>query len=252
MPGLPGEGEELPPGSETYIMYAFLIGGSLCALLCIFFLLGYRALGGIHYTVRNPTQGGPRTRRRLLPLRTGVIIVLFLFHVVTSIIVRTFASYIVTFTVNYLGWTKEKGSVLTSIVFIGAFVGKFACIFLVRVVKMEPQLFAGLLINIFGSVMLLFLIDLDDSVIWVCALIIALGDANITGTILAWTDKYVGIRGITGALYNIGGTVGEIAASPLVGWLFNDVSYKSFLYLIAISTVANLVFMILLQLMGVR
>ena len=53
-----------------------------------------------------------------------------------------------------------------------------------------------------------------------------------------------------GVIYTVAGSVGEIAFSPVIGYLLDSVSYMSLMYLVLASTVTCLALMIALLILA--
>ena len=129
---------------------------------------------------------------------------------------------------------------------------KVVVIFLVRSVKLEYQLFFGISLCNVAAFCLAFLIDIHWSIIWVFSIVLSIGIAATLAVLLAWTDKYIGIKGFIGVIFEVSGSVGEVAFSPLIGFLFEEVSYMSIMYLQAGCCAICFVILVMLQVLGMK
>ena len=245
-----------PQPQDVTIMYAFLIVGAAIVFVGLVLILTNFLFGGITVAAREKkspqdgaTEGEGRSNSKGA-LWVAIVILLLLFYIFQSVYLRTFNNYLAPFAVNYLGWSKAEGADLTSAYFAAMMVGKIMIFGLVRVFSIEAILYSGLVLCNVGAVGLCFLLDVHVSIIWVFSSIISLGSCIAVSVLIAWTDKYIGIRGYVGIIYSVGGSIGEFAISPLFGFLFESVSYMWLMYLTLIATVTCSVLMITLQILG--
>ena len=242
-----------PLPEDVSIMYAFLITGCSMILFAVISFLVYFVFGGITVKTRAKMISGSSDQvlpRRLKVLYHSVIVLLVFYYVFQSVFLRTYNNYIVPFTVGELGWTKAQGANLATAYFVASTVGKVFIIFMIRCLSLEVILNLGLVLCSISALALSFLLHYHVSVVWIFTCLLALGTSFTVSLLMAWTDKYVGLKGFVGVIYSVAGSVGEIAFNPVIGYLLDSVSYMSLIYLVLASTVTCLVLMIALQILA--
>jgi hypothetical protein len=81
---------------------------------------------------------------------------------------------------------------------------------------------------------------------------LAVGTSATHSVMLAWTDKYIGIRGYLGIFNSVAGSVGDMIWSPVIGYLFEQRGPIFFLYITSCCTALCLLLMIVIQLLGAK
>jgi Na+/melibiose symporter-like transporter len=239
---------------ETNVMYGYLIGGTSAVIISAMMFVAHSAYSGIYVQrqAKGDHQERKSTPRNLMSLKITFVVLLALFYVFQSIAIRTYGSYILAFSVNYLGWSKSDGANLTSVYFASSVAAKVILIFLVRQIKLEFLLFVGSFLCNVASLCLAFLVTFHWTIMWVFSCMLSVGISVLLAVMLAWTDKYVGLRGFIGVTNSVAGSVGDIIFAALTGFLFEQVSYISFLYLLAGCCVICLIILVILQILGMR
>ena len=192
----------------------------------------------------------PSVQAAILKNNTRWASPLVFYCVFQSVFLRTFNNYIVPFTVSELGWTKAQGANLATTYFAASTVGKVFIIFMIRCLSMEVILNLGLVLCSISALALSFLLHYHVSVVWIFTCLLSLGTCFAASLLMAWTDKYIGLKGFIGVISSVAGSVGEIAFNPVLGYLLDSVSYMSLIYLVLASTVTCLVLMIVLQILA--
>ena len=238
--------------SETNVMFAFMVGGVLVVILSLCCFVAHFAFGGIYVVIQKRHSSDSPTSTNAKGLKILILVLLVFYYIFQSVFLRTYSNYILAFTVNYLGWTKTQGANLTAAYFAAGMIYKIPVIYLVRVVKTEILVFVGLIMCNIAAVVLVNFVDVHDSIMWVFSIIISCGTNTIYGVLIAWTDKYIGIKGFIGVLYTVSGSIGEVIFSAVVGYLLANVSYMSFMYLLVSCTGGCLLIMSILQYLGMK
>ena len=237
---------------DSQVMYGYMIGGVILLCVCLLYFAVYISFGGIYIENTQQNKQNNNSTKTVKGLKGLIIVCLCIFYVFHSVFLRSYSNYILTFTVNHMGWTKTQGANLTSVYFAAAMIFKIMIIYIVRVVKFEILVFVGLIMSNIASISMLLFVDLHDSIIWVFTVLISCGTTTTYAVLLAWTDKYIGIKGYIGVMYSIAGSVGEMLFSAVIGYLFQNVSYYSYMYLLVSSTGICFVIMVMLQFIALR
>ena len=235
---------------DTNVMYGFLSGG-VCLLLSGLLMLGLHCIfDGVYIHGQKTSENVKKAMpRELVPLRIGIVVLLIVYFVSQSVILRTYANFIMTFSVNWLRWEKSKGAALTSTYHAATVVSKFVMIFLVRFLSIETILFIGLLFCNIASLGLCF-IEAHESLPWIFSILLGIAISLPLAVLLGWIDKYVGLRGQMSVLHSTSGSVGEVIVSPVIGYLMAEEMYRSYMFLILGSSVMCLLTMVVLQVLG--
>ena len=133
---------------DTQVMFAFTIAGACTFVVGIISLLAFGAFQGIYVYGQKKGKNIEQKDipRKLAPIRMTYIVLLICYYMLQSLFLRIYSQYIVVFTVNYLNWSKSQGAALLSAYSAAGLVCRFINIFLVRYVKLEIQIFAGLIL----------------------------------------------------------------------------------------------------------
>ena len=141
---------------------------------------------------------------------------------------------------------------ITSAYYIAAVIAKVCNIFIVRLVSVDVLVFSGLILCNLSALVLVFLVEVHYIVIWICSIVLASGTSIIISVMLAWTDKYVGIKGHLGVLSSLCGNIGEIIYPGVTGIILERVSYMALMYITASCTMSCLILMLILQYLGMQ
>ena len=243
-----------PQPEDVTVMYAYLIAGGLMVLTGFLLLAVSLKLKGkiaLGHKPKPAVEAQTETEtKELFSLKTCIIVLLLMYYVSQSTFMRTFNNYLVPFAVNHLGWSKTQGSDLATVYFAAGMLGNLLILVIIRFTSLEVIAFSGLAMCNVAALALSFLLDLHNSIMWVFSVLLAIGTSFVMSVLLAWTDKCIGISGFIGVMNGIAGAAGEIIISPFVGYLFDNVSYISLMYLTLASTLLCLVLMIALHVVG--
>ena len=165
---------------------------------------------------------------------------------------RVYASYITVFVVKYFGWSKTDGVNLTAAFVIPSAIFKVLAPVLVRFLKIETIAYAGQIGSCFATICFALLIDYHWSVMWLCSLGLSFCMSITSSVTLAIHDKYIGIKGFIGMIYTLGASAGEIMWNPVIGYLFAEGSYVSYVYLGAACCGSCLFMLVLLNILGLK
>ena len=235
--------------TNTEVMYGYLIAGSIGLTVSTLLLIGYFALGGIHFETRSADRNVTNRTQRTC-LHYVIMVILVLCNVVFGSLTRNYISFIVAYAVNHLHWTKSEGAYLASVMSIAGAVSKICCVYLVRIIKLELQLFTGVFMCFGASLLLFFLADYYYFIPWLVTVLYMVGLTQVNSTVFGWIDKVLVMRGVVGVLWNVGGCMGEIIAPFILGYLFQHVSYVAFTYHFVTCTSLVVLCWISLHLLG--
>lgn len=161
----------------------------------------------------------------------------------------TFNSFLTTYCVQHMGWTKAHGSYATSLFWAVYGLGRFSGIWLIKCIKPDKMIF-GFTIAL-GSVLgalLAFGHFRIDSGIWACAILTGAAMSIIFPTVFSWTeDELLPVSGKVASMFLISASSGTMINPIVLGYLMETLSPAWFTYLLfGESVVLILLFIILL------
>ena len=228
-------------GTDTNVMYGYLIGGSLTLLSSVILFISYFLMSGIlneeTQSTNATTAMGQLSSSTVRCYKHVIIFVILINSFSFGSMIRNYPSFVMVYTVHHLDWSKTESAYLISSMFVTGTVSKILCIFIVRLVRIEIQLFSGAFLAFSGTLLLLFLLETYHFIPWIGTIIFLLGYSNVNAVALGWVDKCLGLKGMLGILWNLGGCSGGIISPFIVGYLYENVSYASFpIFLVACSS----------------
>ena len=245
---------------ESQVMYAYLITGVLmlltgCALVWTY-LIGDKSL---RLKKKQKSQAQPvspdKEKETVVKQRVvyiAFLVLLALFFVLYVAMEMVFGTFLMTFAVKQLGWSKTKGAAVTT-AFMGAFTGgRGLGIILVTLIRPSILLTADLILCVIFSVILTGFVNMHVSVLWICSVGLGLGMATVYATGFTWTETYIGVSGKVSAMILVASAVGEMAGPASTGPLMEKVGYISYVYVMLGTSLACLGTIIALQLLGLK
>ncbi|KAL3832495.1 hypothetical protein ACJMK2_024134 [Sinanodonta woodiana] len=228
---------ELEYWGETKVQYAYLISTIVGLLSAIPFLVSYLKRNSEPRT-KEQQQTNEASRRKSARLskfkKIGVIILLILLFHLYCAVEDTFASYLMTFSLLHLNWTKLKGSLATAVYWASFGFGRFLGIFIIHLMHPTKMLF------LYCSFMVISLasftvgsVFLFDPVIWVFSSLSGFSMSIIFPTIFTWTEENViPVSGKIASLFLIGASSGTMLNPLYLGYLMENKSPLWFPYLL--------------------
>jgi hypothetical protein len=237
--------------SDTSVMYAYTICGSLLALMGIILFTTYAWFGGIYvvstqHHVHRPEQFA---QDNTIP-RNIFIVLLIALYLLQALFSETYSNFAVSFSVSQLGWSTADGTYLLSAAAAFALAVRIIMIYLVRVISSGTLILVG--IALCASIFLLqsFLVNIHWVVMWICTIAYYSSESIYQAVILAYQDKYVGIEGYLGITYPICSALIGAVASPVLGDLIENISPMYLLYVWLASSATCLVLVVVMQVIG--
>jgi FHS family Na+ dependent glucose MFS transporter 1 len=159
----------------------------------------------------------------------------------------TFGSLVMTYSVTFLGWSKARGSLLTS-VFWGSFAAaRGLAIFLAKCLTPPVMIIIDLVIVIFALIGLVMGAESSDVVMWVCTALLGIGMASIFPTGITWAERYMHVTGKATAVFVGGSALGEMLMPALSGFLFEAKGPMWLLYILLGASIFSIVIYIIMQ-----
>ncbi|KAK7109548.1 sodium-dependent glucose transporter 1A-like [Littorina saxatilis] len=201
---------------ETRIHFAFLISASLVLLTAVPLLVEYFLELKVKWKARgkkkdNTVKNGDvkiqnqqnrglgkekteasKCRVDELPMSwyLGMLLWMCAFYLLFTAVEATFPSYLTTYAVLQLHWSKAQGAVLTSVFWIALASSRFAAIFLVKVLTVVKLLMACFLLFSFSMVaFLLASLWQQDWGVWLSTAVFGMASSALFPGVLSWADR---------------------------------------------------------------
>ncbi|XP_076461010.1 sodium-dependent glucose transporter 1A-like [Babylonia areolata] len=241
----------VPLPLTTDVHYAFLISGGLILLIAI--PLTVQLFSDRSQKRRQDKQDEKKDVKQPLPLAMFLIVmgILCLFYLSYCAVEDTFASFLTTFAVKQLHWSKSKGAQITSLFWASFAGGRFLCIFVVQILTSVKLLILSC-VSLFCAMlaMLLFSAHGVDVGIWMSAICSGISMAAIFPTGFTWMEEeLVRVTGRVSSTILIASSSGMIINPIVVGYLMQELTPMWFPYLLLIQAGMSMaIFFILLAL----
>ena len=156
-----------------------------------------------------------------------------------------YGGFIMKFAVAYMGWTKIKAAMLTS-VFWGAFAfGRAIAIFLSRCLSSTVMLVADLTLSV-ASLGALVLAP-NVSILWFGTAVLGFSMASIFPTGITWAERYIHIGSKSAAVFVAGSALGEMTIPAFVGFLFETKDPIWLMYILLAGAVLSVIVFIIMH-----
>ena len=224
----------------TVALFVLLVGITFLCLCCSA-LCGSAPLGQCHmpseYHIHKESRG----------FRVQLLLLLFAFYFLYVGMEVTYGGLIMSFAVDYLHWSKEQGTLLTS-VFWGCFAAsRGLAVFLARCLSPTLMLITDLALTGLALAGLLLTIDHNASMAWYCTAALGAGMASIFPTGITWAERYMHVGSKAAAVFVVGSALGEMALPALTGLLFGSKGPMWLIYIMLGCALTSMVIYILLQ-----
>ena len=166
--------------------------------------------------------------------QTTIIILICLFMMVYCAVEDTFSSFLATFCIRYLNWTKGAGSYATSLFWFAFAIGRFVAIFVVKMFKPVKLLLSynSFLIIAFIGVLISCLTSITI-ILWVSICIAGFSMSLIFPSVYSWTEESIlPVTGKISSFFVIAGSIGLIINPVVLGYLMENLTPLWFVYLL--------------------
>lgn len=184
--------------------------------------------------------------RNIQKLSTGmkafVLIILMVFLGIYCAMEDGFNSFLATFCVSKLKWTKYMASIVTAVFWISYTVARFIGIFLARIFKPVKLMFILTVLVILGF--LGFFLSAQFKVyegIWISSGVVGLAMSMIFPLVFAWTEESIlPVTGFVASLFLIAASLGSMINPIVLGFLMDNSSPMWLAYIMLGESVINL------------
>ncbi|XP_067670539.1 sodium-dependent glucose transporter 1A-like [Haliotis asinina] len=229
--------------SESHIQYGYMIAAS------------FGFLAGIMITVeclfsppdtKGKTKNEHNCSHRVLPkwLKGLILVNVGLFYFFSCSSISLIVGYMMAYFVKDLGWSKEKTANLASVSWAGFAISRLLCVLLDRILTPRQLLCIsnGLSVLSLGGLWLSIIHEAEAG-IWICIVLASVGMSSIFPTGLLYLENDVmKVSGMVTSVVWVAGNFQGIVNPLLIGYLFQSVSYKWYIYLSFIEAILAFVF----------
>ncbi|XP_067670543.1 sodium-dependent glucose transporter 1A-like [Haliotis asinina] len=229
--------------SDSRIQYAYMIGAILS------FLSGIMITAECFFSppdTKRETKDDNNRNPRVLPKWLQILILgnIGLFYFFNCSTISVMAGYMMAYFVKDLGWSKEKTANFISVSSAGFAISRLLCVILDRVFTPRQLLYIcnGLCVLSLGGLWL-SIIHESETGIWSCMVLASIGMSSLFPTGLVYIENDVmKVSGTVTSVIWVAGNLQGIVNPLLVGYLFQMVSYKWYIYLGFIEAILAFVF----------
>ena len=157
----------------------------------------------------------------------GLMFLRFAFYVGLDVMS---ASFLMTFAVKGLGWTKSQGIAVISC-FRGVYsLGRVSSVLLALIISPTKMIMLDIFLILTGLFVLTIFINFHDLILWIFISLAGFGMGSFYGASMSWADKYMNVTGKTGSVFITGSWFGLLSLPALTGYLFDNVSPYCYIY----------------------
>ncbi|KAL3831380.1 hypothetical protein ACJMK2_023132 [Sinanodonta woodiana] len=234
----------------TYVQHGYLITSSLVVLCSIPLLVSFFKCKNKFSGSTSEVKIKKKEDAENIPLRFKIPVLLFIsiiFHCYVGM-ESSFGNYLMTFCLYHLKWSKEEGSVASSLYWVGFCVGRFLGIFLARVFQSATIMvtFSIMIIVSFIGLLLGGLFYLQP-VVLIFSTIVGFAFSPIFGSVFSWTEeRFTTVSGRITSLFLLSSSIGGATVPIYLGYLMEDYTALSFVYVMIGLSIFNLSIIIVL------
>ncbi|KAL3831379.1 hypothetical protein ACJMK2_023131 [Sinanodonta woodiana] len=229
-------------GQITYVHYGYLITSSMVLLCSIPLLVSFfKQKDTLAVSTKKNTIISKDTYARKVPLKLKIPLLMLLCLILHSYmgVEITYATYLMTFCLRHLKWSKADGSTASSLYWIGFCFGRFMGIFMAGFFQ-STTLMLSFCIMIILSFFGLLLGSLFYVQPLVCVFIAVVGFAfsPIFPSVFSWTEeRFFPVSGRVASLFMLSSSTGMAIVPIYLGYMMEHYNAISFVYvMIGLST----------------
>ncbi|ELU06808.1 hypothetical protein CAPTEDRAFT_82130, partial [Capitella teleta] len=235
--------------SFTKVQFAYLVIAAFVLMVSLMFMLHCCCCGrcscvavkyhdsGVNYKIKKESPG----------FRVQILILLFVFYFFYVGMEVTYGGLVMSFAVNYLGWSKSSGTLVNS-VFWGSFAaGRLLAIPLSKCLTPAVMIVADLVLTIFALAGLVIMLNTNHIMLWFCTATLGIGLASIFPTGITWAERYMQVTGKSTAVFVVGSALGEMLLPLVTGFLFQNKGPMWLMYLMMGCAFLSMIVYIIMQ-----
>ncbi|KAK3588134.1 hypothetical protein CHS0354_012191 [Potamilus streckersoni] len=179
-------------GQVTYVHHGYLITSSLSLLCSVPLLVSFFRPNDKIDKLKKDTISPVDALAENLPLKLKIPTIIFLCLILNSYVgvEATYASYLMTFCIRHMKWTKADGSIASSLYWLGFCVGRFLGIFLARFLQSCTLLFTFCILIILSFLgLLLGSLFYMQTLVWVFIAVVGFAFSPVFPSVFSWTEE---------------------------------------------------------------
>lgn len=178
--------------------------------------------------------------------RYMIMSMMFLFFLAYIGMETTFGGLLMTFTVNFMGWTKDKGAIVTAIFWGSLAAGRGFSIFIANCFRPTCMLAVDVSLMLIGSVLLSFGISYYSSILWIGTLTLGFGMSSMFPTAVSWVDQHFKMTGKSTAILVMGSAMGQMVVPVTTGYFYEYYLKMSLMYAcLSLSVLLSILFVLM-------
>lgn len=179
--------------------------------------------------------------------RNTITVLMYLFVTVLTALELGCPTYLTTYSVDYLHWSKPSGALLTAAYFASYSFARAVGIVLIKFFQPSSLLLASCIGAVIFSVPIPFFATYHTPVLWVCIIGLGLSVATVFPTSITWVNSHIVMTGPIMSTFMVASTSGEALSPLVIGTLFTQYGIGSYPYvLLGFSIVTLMLYGILL------
>ena len=233
----------------TAVQFAYLIIACYVFIISMLFLVmccrTKCTLSAIKLSSSVTTQSVTSNQSTCFKIQLLILLFVFFFLYVGMEI--TVGGLLLTFSVEYLNWSKSKGTLLTS-VFWGSFAtARGLAIIFAKCFSPPIMLILNLVLTNLSLLALVISIDSNPTMMWYCTVVLGVGMASIFPTGVSWAERYIDLTSRATAVFVVGSSLGEMCVPAFTGYMFEQKGPKWLIYIVFGLAILSIVIYIIMQ-----
>ncbi|KAK3588130.1 hypothetical protein CHS0354_012187 [Potamilus streckersoni] len=229
-------------GQITYVHYGYIITSSIVLLCSIPLLVSFFKQKDKLAVSTKKNNVIPKDKyARKVPLKLKIPLLILLCLILHSYmgVEITYATYLMTFCLRHLKWSKTDGSTASSLYWIGFCFGRFMGIFMAGFFQSTTLILSFcimIILSFFG--LLLGSLFYVQPVVWVFIAVVGFAFSPIFPSVFSWTEeRFFPVSGRVASLFMLSSSTGMAIVPIYLGYLMEHYNAMSFVYImIGLST----------------
>jgi fucose permease len=156
--------------------------------------------------------------------------------------------YMTTFVIKFLNFSSHNASLLMSLFYGFQFAGRVIGVAVAAFARPGKMLIFNVSSTAVFYVILLAVVNVWPTIIWITIPLVGFSAATTLATVMLWISDRITITGRISSLVLVGHTSGAVVGPLIVGQLFERSTPMWFVYVLAFSSVIDLVLLTVLML----
>lgn len=162
---------------------------------------------------------------------------------------HTLGTFLSVFVIKGLGWSVEKGPLITSLFRGTQAIVRFLGVFISMYLSPTQILTINMIFGITAYTTLYVAVNIlhSESLIWISVVMSSFAVSNSFPTIVLWGSQYLPVKASYGSLFSAAGSVGGMTCISLVGYLFENVTKNAIIYVALFGVICNSILFVVMH-----